>query len=55
MTEVHKDKPLLCLKGENSMKTYTRFATIDSPERPITYISEDHGLDAVTFVPTKDI
>lgn len=28
---------------------------MDSPERNLTYIMDDEGLDAITFIPTKDI
>lgn len=55
VTEIRRDQPLLCLKGADAVKTYTRFATIDSPERPVTYLSDDVGLDAVSFVPQRDI
>lgn len=46
---------MLCVKGADSVKSYTRFATIDAPERGVTYLADDVGLDAISFVPQQDI
>ena len=51
-----EDLSLLCLKGgDNAPKAWKRFTTIDSPERPLTYICEEEAFDAITFVPKRDV
>lgn len=55
VTDLNFDQTLLCVKGGEAAKSYTRFLTIDSPERPVTYLSDDVGLDAIAFVPQKDV
>ena len=51
-----EDLSLLCLKGgDNAPKAWKRFTTIDSPERPLTYICEEEAFDAITFIPKRDI
>lgn len=47
---------VLCVKGGDSgPKTFMRFTQMDAPERQLTYLSDDENLDAITFIPTKDI
>ena len=55
ITDIKRDRPLLCLKGADSVKFWQRFATVDRGDMPCTYISEDHCMDAISFIPTKDI
>ncbi len=47
---------LLCLKGnEAGPKTFMRFTQMDSPERQLSYIADEESLDAIQFIPQKDI
>lgn len=47
---------VVCVKGGDAgPKTFMRFTQMDSPERQLTYISDDEALDAICFIPTKDI
>lgn len=48
---------VLCMESEGGTgpKTFYRFQQMDSIERQMTYISEDEGCDAITFIPLKEI
>lgn len=47
---------LLCLKGgAQGPKTWKRFTTVDDPCRLLNYIRDDESVDAITYIPTKNI
>ena len=47
---------VLCLKGGvDQPKVFNRFTNVDSPERQLSYISEEEAFDAISFIPNKDI
>ena len=51
-----KGSTVLCLKGGvDQPKVFNRFTNVDSPERQLSYISEEEAYDAISFIPKKDI
>lgn len=54
--ETAEPTSLLCLKGgDNGPRKFMRFSRTDEPERVLTYMAEDEQVDAIQFIPKKDI
>ena len=47
---------LMCLKGgAQGPKAWKRFTTVDDPIRLLNYIRDDESVDAISYIPTKNI